>query len=142
MLHIHACCKYMFRVFSGVSYVCLQVFHLDVAYFTMICNCFSSVFASVLNVCFKCFICLLLYVATVASRCFKGRLGVARRMRVGSGRRRGTTTGALPHEPDTLGAHSLPVRVGSGSGQWHGRRPRVAQDNYWCAPSQARMSGC
>ena len=26
--------------------------------------------------------------------------------------RRGTTTGALPHEPDTLGARSLPVRAG------------------------------
>jgi hypothetical protein len=35
--YIHACCKHMFQVFSGVSYVCLQVFHLDVAY---VCNDF------------------------------------------------------------------------------------------------------
>ena len=40
MLHIHACCKQMFQVFLGVSYVCLQVFYLDVAY---VCNYFSSV---------------------------------------------------------------------------------------------------
>jgi hypothetical protein len=28
--------------------------------------------------------------------------------------RRGTTTGALPHEPDVLDARSLPVRAASG----------------------------
>jgi hypothetical protein len=45
-------------MFSGVSYVCLQVFYLDVAY---VCNdfqMFSGVFASVSDACFKCFICL------------------------------------------------------------------------------------
>jgi hypothetical protein len=30
MLLIHAFCKHMFQVFSGVSYICLQRFHLDV----------------------------------------------------------------------------------------------------------------
>ena len=37
MLHIHARSKHMFQVFSGVSYVCLRVFHLDVAYVSHIC---------------------------------------------------------------------------------------------------------
>jgi hypothetical protein len=41
MLHIHACCKHMFQVFSGVSYVCLRVFHLDVVY---VCNGFEIFF--------------------------------------------------------------------------------------------------
>jgi hypothetical protein len=82
---------------------------------------FKGVFASVLDACFKCFICLLLYVITVASRCFNTRSGVAHRMRVRStqqrGRRqerRGTTTGALPRKPDMLGARSLPVWTMSG----------------------------
>ena len=104
MLHVHVCCKPMFRVFSGVSYICLQVFHLDVAY---VCNgfqLFSDIFASVSDACLKCFNCLLLYAATVASGHFKSRSGVAHRMRVGDGRRRG-------------------------------RRPGVAWDHYWCAPS-------
>ena len=84
-MHVASIC---FNCFSGVSYVCLQVFHLDVAY---ICNGFQmflEVFASVLDACFKCFICLLLYVATVASESFKSRSGVAHRMRVGSSQRR------------------------------------------------------
>jgi hypothetical protein len=41
MLHIHACCKHMFQVFLGVSYVCLQVFYLDVVY---VCNDFQMFF--------------------------------------------------------------------------------------------------
>jgi hypothetical protein len=48
------CCIYM-----HVLSVCLQVFHLDVAYvcngFQMFFRCFSSVS----DVCFECFICLL-----------------------------------------------------------------------------------
>ena len=108
----------MFQVFLGVSYVCLQVFHLDAVY---VCNgfqMFSDVFASVSDACFKSFIYLLLYVATVASGCFKNKSGVAHRMRVGSGwrcerrpRRRGSTSGVLARELDSLGAHSLPVRA-------------------------------
>ena len=35
---LYAYCKHMFQVFLGVSYVCLQVFHLDVAY---VCNGFQ-----------------------------------------------------------------------------------------------------
>ena len=73
MLHIHACCKHMFHVFSGVSYACLQVFHLDIAF---VCNgfkCSSGIFTSVSYACFKCFIYLILYVATVVSVYFKSR---------------------------------------------------------------------
>jgi hypothetical protein len=66
-----------------------------------------------------------LYVATVASVCFKSRLDVVhgmcvvgsgqrRRRRYGvawatSGTARGPTIDALPREPDVLGAHSLHV---------------------------------
>jgi hypothetical protein len=59
MLYIHACCKHMFQVFSGVSYVCLQVFHLNMRMFAMVLNCFSGVFASISYAYFKCFIRLL-----------------------------------------------------------------------------------
>jgi hypothetical protein len=35
--------------------------------FEMVFKCFSGIFASVSKTCFKCFTCLLLYVASVAS---------------------------------------------------------------------------
>ena len=38
---------------------------------------FSDVFASVSDACFKCFICLQTYAASVASECFKSRSCVA-----------------------------------------------------------------
>jgi hypothetical protein len=53
--------------------------------FAVVFKCFSGVFASVSDACFKCLIYLLLYVATVASGYFKSRSGVAHRIRVGSG---------------------------------------------------------
>jgi hypothetical protein len=95
--------------------------------FVMVFKYFLDVFVSVSDACFKCFICLLLYVTTVVSGCFKSRSGVAHEMRVGSGQRcgqrlgwrgrgperRGTTTGALPREPDALSARSLPMRAAS-----------------------------
>jgi hypothetical protein len=62
----------------GVSYVCLTMFYLDVTYISNGFQMFSGVFASV-------FICRLLYITTVASRCLKNRSGVAHWMRVGSG---------------------------------------------------------
>ena len=56
----------------------LQVFYLNVAY---VLQWFSSVFqvffATVSDACFKCFICLQPYVASVVSRCFESRSGVA-----------------------------------------------------------------
>jgi hypothetical protein len=63
--------------------------------FAMVFKCFSGVFASVSDACFKCFIYLLLYVATVVSGCFKNRSRVAHGMRVGSVRRREPAAGAL-----------------------------------------------
>ena len=39
----------------------------------MVLKCFSGVFASISDACFKCFICLQTYVASVASGCFKSR---------------------------------------------------------------------
>jgi hypothetical protein len=98
---------------SSVSDVCCMRYHLDVVYTCMLhayvkcfqvfhtsvasvvsgrCIClqwfsivFRVFFASVLDTCFKCFICLLLYVAIIVSGCFKSRSSVAHRMRVGSG---------------------------------------------------------
>jgi hypothetical protein len=72
------------QVFSGVSYVCLQVFQLDATYIFNGFQMFSGGFASIAYVCFKCFICLF-YVTAVASRCFKSRSDVAHKMRVGNG---------------------------------------------------------
>ena len=49
-------------------------------YCVYFCNgfkCFLGVFASVSDACFKCFIYLQTYVTSVASECFKSRLGVA-----------------------------------------------------------------
>ena len=104
----------MFQVFLGVPYVCLQVFLWMLHMFAMVFKYFSDVFVSGLDVCFKCFIYLLLYVATVASGYFKSRSDVTHGMRVGSGWRRtrpsgryGPTVGALAREPDALGARSL-----------------------------------
>jgi hypothetical protein len=44
--------------------------------FAIVSSVFSGVFASVSDICFKCFICLHMYVASVASGCFKSRLVV------------------------------------------------------------------
>jgi hypothetical protein len=87
---VHVCCKRLSQCFicffrstlqvclSG-CYICftymLQVFYLDVAY---VCNGFQvflGVFATVLYACFKCFICLQTYIASVESGCFKIRSG-------------------------------------------------------------------
>jgi hypothetical protein len=56
-------CKHMFKVFSGISYICLQVFYLNVVYtcngFQMFLRrfrkCFTSLFQSVSSV----FFCML-----------------------------------------------------------------------------------
>jgi hypothetical protein len=105
------CCMYMHV--ASICFKCFQVFHTYVCksfiwmlhMFAMVFKCFSCVFASVSDTYFTCFIYLLLYVATVASGCFKSRSSIAHGMRLGSGQQRGwhsgrheTTTGALPHE--------------------------------------------
>jgi hypothetical protein len=67
-------------VYLDVTYVftrMLQVFYLDIAY---VCNgfhVFFTCFVSVLDICFKCFIYLLLYVVNIVSGCLKSRLSVA-----------------------------------------------------------------
>jgi hypothetical protein len=57
MLHIHACCKHMFQMFSGVhTHVCKCFIRM----FAYVCNGFQmflGVSASVSHACFKCFIC-------------------------------------------------------------------------------------
>jgi hypothetical protein len=76
-------CSQCFYFFSDV---CCKCIYLDVAYVSHIrCKCFIwilhmfkwfwSVFASVSEACFKCFICLLLYIVSVSSGCFKSRSG-------------------------------------------------------------------
>ena len=58
--------------------VCRKCVYLDVAYVSYICckcfigilRMFSSVFTSVSDACFRCFICLQTYVISAASRCF------------------------------------------------------------------------
>jgi hypothetical protein len=124
----YECCIHMHV--TSVYFKCFQVFHTYACkcfiwmlhIFAMIFKCFLDVFASVSDTCFRCFICLFfLYIATVVSRCFKSRLSVVNRMRVGNGRQRGRrpgwrarrpgwdepTAGALSREPDTTGARSL-----------------------------------
>jgi hypothetical protein len=70
---VHVCCKLFFSMFHlffsdvcckcvylDVAYVfkhMMQVFYLDVAYVYNGFECFSDVFASVSDACFKCFIC-------------------------------------------------------------------------------------
>jgi hypothetical protein len=86
---VHVYCKLLFPMFyyfffihmlqvclSG-SCICfthmLQMFYLDVAYVWKGFKCFSGVFACASDACFKCFICLQTYVASVACRRFKSR---------------------------------------------------------------------
>ena len=47
--------------------------------FYMVFKCFLDIFTSGSDACFKCFNCLQTYIASVASRCFKSRSGVASR---------------------------------------------------------------
>jgi hypothetical protein len=89
----------MFASVSSVCCICLQ-------WFSNVFQTFSQVFHTFV---LKCFIYLRLYVATVASRCFKSRTGVTHGMHAGSSQRRrrcsgrrGTIAGALPREPDVL----------------------------------------
>jgi hypothetical protein len=60
---------------------------------------------------------------------FQNRSGVAHRIRIVSSWRHGPTAGALAHEPDALGAHSLPVQAPSG------RRP-VTSKSVMCKPNK------
>ena len=91
----HICCNSMFQNISSVSVFCctkcfhvtsckcvyrdvayvfihithmMQVFYLDVGYVYKDFKCFSGVFASVPDACFKCFICFQTYIGIVATR--------------------------------------------------------------------------
>jgi hypothetical protein len=89
------CFQCLICVFGRTLQVCLSrccicFAHMckgDVAY---VCNRFQEnfqvFFASVLEACFKCFICLQTYVASVAFGYFKSRLSVAYLMHMGSRR--------------------------------------------------------
>ena len=102
MLYIHACCKHMFQVFLGVSYVCLQVFHLDVAY---VCNdfqmffrrfrkCFRRLFHVFHLSSFVCYNCCIYMFQKYISYCTWDARG----------KRHGPVAGALAHEPDNARA--------------------------------------
>jgi hypothetical protein len=81
--------KHMLQMCLSRCYICfthmLQMFYLHVVYVN---NGFQVFFVSVLDICFKCFICLQTYVASIASECFKSRSSVAHLMRVKSGKGR------------------------------------------------------
>jgi hypothetical protein len=66
-----------------VSHICCKCFIWMLCMFAIVSSIFSY-FSSVLDACFKLFICLLLYVVSVASGCFKSRWSIVHEMRVGS----------------------------------------------------------
>ena len=67
VLSVFKCFICMFASVSSGCCICLQWFF----------KCFLGAFVNVSYACFKCFICFLLHVATVAFGCFKSRSGVA-----------------------------------------------------------------
>jgi hypothetical protein len=67
------CYKCVYLEFAYVSQLCCSVLSECCIYFTMAFKCFLYVFASVSDACFKYFIYLQTYVASVASACFKSR---------------------------------------------------------------------
>jgi hypothetical protein len=86
LLFADVCYKRVYLDVAYVSHIRCKHFYLDVAF---VCNGFQvflGVFASVLEACFKCFICLQIHVASIASVCFKGRSDIVHAMRVGTRR--------------------------------------------------------
>jgi hypothetical protein len=72
--HVASVFIWMLHMFTHM----LHVFYLDVVYGCNGFQVFSGVFfSSVSEACFKCFICLQMYVTTIVYGCFKSRLGVA-----------------------------------------------------------------
>jgi hypothetical protein len=83
---VYVCCKRLFPMFHLFLDVFSKCVYLDISYVSHICcKCLSgccvylqwflSVFPNVSDLCFKCFICLQTYVASIVSRCFKNRSG-------------------------------------------------------------------
>jgi hypothetical protein len=76
MFHLYFqtyCCKWVYRDVAYVSRIRCEYFIWILCMFAIVFKCFSVVFANISEACLKCFICLLLYVASVASRRFKNR---------------------------------------------------------------------
>jgi hypothetical protein len=131
---VHVCCNRPFSMFHlcFLTYVAsefiwiLHMFHKYVAsVLSKRCVClhwFSTVFqvffASVLEACFKCSICLQRNVASVAFRYFKSRSGVAHGMHVGSGRESELSPHAIRQRGDVRAAWAPHEHVKC----WHGRR--------------------
>jgi hypothetical protein len=92
-------------LFSSRCCLCLQWFSNVFRFFAYVSDSY-----------FKCFICLLLYLITVASTYFKSTSGVAHRIRTGSGRAhrrcsgwRGPIASVLSQEPNALCTCLLPL---------------------------------
>jgi hypothetical protein len=83
-------------------------------------NGFQVFSVSVLDICFKCFICLQTYVASIASECFKSRSSVAHLMRVESGKGR---------QRSPLGRGPLDGRMKSRHGRGRGVQARAEETN-------------
>jgi cell division protein FtsW (lipid II flippase) len=83
-MHVASICFKCFKVFRTYFCKCL-IWMLHI--FAIIFKCFSSVFRKCFRRLFYVFHLSFFYVVTVVSRCFKSRSGVARWMRVESGRR-------------------------------------------------------
>jgi hypothetical protein len=112
------------NVSSVFSYVRCKIVYLDIVYVSHICcMCFicilcmfamvSCVFSSVSEACFKCFIYLQTYVASIISRCFKSRSDIAHGIRMESGR---GTSGPTSRPPKWV--REKQERAGV---RWHGR---------------------
>jgi hypothetical protein len=65
----HICCKYFYLDVAYISHICCKCFYLNVAY---VCNDFQVFFRCFRSM-FQVFICLLLYVTSVVSGCYKSR---------------------------------------------------------------------
>jgi hypothetical protein len=137
IIAIHVCFKYMFKIFhlfqtnviNVLSECYKSISRCYIAYVSSILRCFIRILASVTSgycICLQWFLNVFRVFSQVFHTClffslrcncyiwcFKSRSGVAHEIPVGSGRQRVTTAGALPHEPDALGAHSLLVRLAS-----------------------------
>ena len=81
-MHVASICLKCFQVFHAYVF---QVLYLDVAYVCIGFQMFLRHFRKCFRRLFQVFHLSFLYIATIASRCFKSRLGVAHGMRVGSG---------------------------------------------------------
>jgi hypothetical protein len=87
---VHVCCKCLFLMFhpcfqAYVASVLMLCFTHMSCMFAMVFKHFSGVFSSVSETCFKRFICIQTYVASVAYECFKSRSGVTHGMHTRSG---------------------------------------------------------